>query len=108
MEIKFERNWNFENYLRIGVLKIKLWKLETWKLFKNGSLENWNFENYLKMEVLKIKFKNWNFEELFKYEIWKMNKIMITKIIMIKQINVKNRILEFGNEIWKSEFWRII
>ena len=21
--IKFERNWNFENYLRIGVLKIK-------------------------------------------------------------------------------------
>ena len=57
--------------MRIGVLKIKLWKLETWKLFKNGSLEKWNFENYLKMEVLKIKFKNWNFEELIENEILK-------------------------------------
>ena len=35
--VKFERNWNFENYLGIGVLEIK-WKLE-----------------------LKIKFKNWIF-----------------------------------------------
>ena len=31
LEIKFERNWNFENYLRIGVLKIKFKK--------------WNFGN---------------------------------------------------------------
>ena len=29
--IKFKRNWNFENYLRIGVLKIK---------FKNWSFED--------------------------------------------------------------------
>ena len=39
--IKFERIWNFENHLRIGVLKIKLWI---------GVLEikferNWSFEN---------------------------------------------------------------
>ena len=39
LKIKFERNWNFENYLRIGVL-----------------------ENYLRMGVLKIKFENWSFE----------------------------------------------
>ena len=31
LETKFERNWNFENYLRIGVLKIK---------FKNWSFGN--------------------------------------------------------------------
>ena len=31
LEIKFERNWNFENYLRFGVLKIKY--------------KNWNFGN---------------------------------------------------------------
>ena len=31
LEIKFERNWSFENYLRIGVLKIK---------FKNWSFGN--------------------------------------------------------------------
>ena len=31
LEIKFERNWNFENYLRIGVLKIK---------FKNENFGN--------------------------------------------------------------------
>ena len=30
-EIKFGRNWNFENYLRIGVLKIK---------FKNLNFKN--------------------------------------------------------------------
>ena len=23
LEIKFERNWNFENYLRVGTMKIK-------------------------------------------------------------------------------------
>ena len=31
LEIKFEINWNFENYLRIEVLKVK---------FKNWSFEN--------------------------------------------------------------------
>ena len=31
LEIKFERNWNFENYLRIEVLKIK---------FKNENFGN--------------------------------------------------------------------
>ena len=31
LEIKSERNWNFENYLRIGVLKVKF--------------ENWSFGN---------------------------------------------------------------
>ena len=31
LEIKFERNWNFGNYLRIEVLKIKF--------------KNWNFGN---------------------------------------------------------------
>ena len=33
LEIKFERNWNFENYLRGWDLKkIKLQKLGLWKL----------------------------------------------------------------------------
>ena len=33
LEIKFERNWNFENYLRVWDLKInKLRKLGLWKL----------------------------------------------------------------------------
>ena len=33
LEIKFERNWNFENYLRARDLKkIKLRKLGPWKL----------------------------------------------------------------------------
>ena len=31
LEIKFEINWNFENYFRIGVWKTKF--------------RNWNFEN---------------------------------------------------------------
>ena len=35
MEIKF-KNENFENYLRIGTMKIKLWKLESGKLFEDG------------------------------------------------------------------------
>ena len=34
----FEENWNFENYLKIKILK-----------------------NYLKIGVLKVKFKDWNF-----------------------------------------------
>ena len=42
-----------------------MWKLEFWKL--------------------EIKFGNWNFEELFKNGSLKINnKIIITKIIMIK------------------------
>ena len=32
LEIKFERNWNFENYLRVWDLKKKLRKLGLWKL----------------------------------------------------------------------------
>ena len=51
LEIKFERNLNFENYLRIRTMKIKLWKLEFWKL--------------------EIKFRNRNFKELFKDESFK-------------------------------------
>ena len=33
-------NWDLENYLKIGILKIKfkIWKFE--KLFENGSFEN--------------------------------------------------------------------
>ena len=42
LEIKFERNWNFENDLRMEFLKLNL---------KVGVLEN-----YLKIEVWKIKF----------------------------------------------------
>ena len=70
--------------LRIGVIKIKLWQLETWKLFKNGSFENWNFGHFfeklefwklnLRIRILEIKFKNWNSEELFKDGILKINK----------------------------------
>ena len=32
LEIKFERNWNFENYLRIGVLKLNLRIIKVWKV----------------------------------------------------------------------------
>ena len=53
LEIKFERNWNFENYLRIGVLENYL-KMEILKIEI--------LENYLRMGVLKIKFENWSFE----------------------------------------------
>ena len=38
--IKFERNWNFKNHLRIGVLEIKLWKLESWKSFEDDIFKN--------------------------------------------------------------------
>ena len=51
LEIKFERNLNFENYLRIGVLKIKF--------------QNWSFGKLFENENLKTKFKNLNFEKLF-------------------------------------------
>ena len=51
LEIKFARNWNFENYLKIGVLKIK---------YEFGVLEikferNWSFENKLRTGVLEIR-----------------------------------------------------
>ena len=78
LEIKFERNWSFENYLRIGVLKISFKNWSFWKLIlkENGvskirvlkiKLRNWSFEkylkigildNYLKIEVLEIKFRD--------------------------------------------------
>ena len=45
-------------------MKIKLRKLKTWKLFKNES------------------FENWNFKELFEDGILKINKIIITTIII--------------------------
>ena len=35
-KIKFERNWSFENYFRIGVLKMKALKIK---------LEKWSFED---------------------------------------------------------------
>ena len=57
LKIKFERNWSFENYLRIRVLKI-IWELEFWKLF-----ENWSFENYFKIEILKI---------IWELKLWKL------------------------------------
>ena len=41
LEIKFEKNWKFENYLRIEILRIKFGRLEFWKLkMKIGVLEN--------------------------------------------------------------------
>ena len=51
LKIKFERNWNFESYLRIGDLQIK---------FKNWNFgikfeRNQNFENYLGLRIMKIK-----------------------------------------------------
>ena len=75
-KIKFERNWSFENYFRIGVLKI-IWKWKLWKLnLKNGVLKikfekkKWNLENYLEIGVLKIEF--WKLE-FWKLEFWKLN-----------------------------------
>ena len=54
MEIKFEINWNFENYLRIGVLKIKFknWSFGN-KIWKK--LEFWKLN--LRIGVLEIKFE---------------------------------------------------
>ena len=45
LEIKFKRKWNFENDLRIGVLKIKLWIgvldiIWRWN-FKNKQIKRW-------------------------------------------------------------------
>ena len=44
---------NFENYLKMEVLKIKFENWNFGELFENES-----FENYLKIRVLKIKFEN--------------------------------------------------
>ena len=49
LEIKFERNWSFENYLKCEVLKIKFEKLEFWKLFEKNRV--------LKISILKAKVK---------------------------------------------------
>ena len=37
LEIKFERDWNLENYLRVRDLKKKLRKLGPWKLNFEGN-----------------------------------------------------------------------
>ena len=74
------------NLKEIGVLKIKLWKLESWKLFKDGILkinkiiiikkcENWNFGNWelnSEIGVLKIiwEVEFWKFN--YKLEFWKL------------------------------------
>ena len=62
LEIKFERNWNFGNYLRIGVLKIKFRKLnfgnQIWK-----KLESWKL-NLKEIGILEI---------IWKLEFWKLN-----------------------------------
>ena len=72
MEIKFG-NWNFENHLRIGVLKIKLW-----------------------IGVLEIKFKRiWIFERLFENGILKI-KFGILEILKncLKKLNLRIEILK--------------
>ena len=56
---KLEFYWSFENYLKIGILKIK---------FKNWSFENYLKNRALKIEVLKIKSDNWNFRK-FNFDI---------------------------------------
>ena len=53
LEIKFERNWSFEKYLKIKIL-----------------------DNYLKIEVLEIKFKSWKFGKLnFGIKIWRIKRM---------------------------------
>ena len=66
-------NWNFENHLRIGVLKIKLW-----------------------IGVLQIKFKRiWIFERLFENGILKI-KFGILEILKncLKKLNLRIEILK--------------
>ena len=55
LEIKFERNQSFENYLEIeSFKKLNFKKLELWKL-------------HLRIGKLEIKFEiNWNFGKLFR------------------------------------------
>ena len=73
----FGKNWSFENYLKIGVLKIKFGK-------------NWSFENYLEIGDLKI--------GILKI-IWKINlKIGVLKIkfwqLEFWKLNLKIRVLK--------------
>ena len=74
------------NLKEIGVLKTKLWKLESWKLFEDEILkinkiiiikkcENWNFGNWelnSEIGVLKIiwEVEFWKFN--YKLEFWKL------------------------------------
>ena len=71
LEIKFERNWNLENYLRIRVLKIKFER-------------NWNFENDLRIGVLKIKLWIRVLDIIWRgnFKNKQINKIIITTIII--------------------------
>ena len=78
-----------KNYLKIGVLKIRILK------------------NYLRMEFFfKIKFENWNFEKLFengikkniKFENWNFGKLFENK-------NFENWNFEKLFEIWIFENW---
>ena len=85
LEIKFERNWSIENCLRIGVLKIKLWKWELGNYFKMEVVKIGILKNYLKIKVLKIGI----LKIIWKWKFWKLN--------------LKIEILEIGNQIWKSE-----
>ena len=48
---KLFENWNFENYLRIKVLKIEVENWNFGKLFEKGSFENWNFEKLYENEI---------------------------------------------------------
>ena len=50
LEIKFERNWNFENYLAIGIFENYL----TIRILKIKFQRNQNFENYLRIRTMKI------------------------------------------------------
>ena len=55
LEIKFKRNWNFENYLGIGVLEIK-WRLKFWKLNLRIVIFGKSLENGIwDLKILKMK-----------------------------------------------------
>ena len=58
----------------------------------------------LEFQKLEIKFGNRKFEELFKCGILEINKIIITKIIMIKRINTEIGILEIRNQNFEELF----
>ena len=65
LEIKFEKNWNFENHLRvwdfkkkitkIGTLEIKFWKKSELKIiWEEETMKIGNLGNHSKVEFLKI------------------------------------------------------
>ena len=55
LEVKFKRNWNFENYLGIGVLEIK-WRLKFWKLNLRIGIFGKSLENGIwDLKILKMK-----------------------------------------------------